>query len=136
MRDSFLIYKQIITFSASSLISFGVDYGLYVLLGILGVGFYSVRYVLARVVSSMVNYILNRHLVFKAGNRGSMVMYFMVVLIIMALGAGGVALLKCLNVNGFISKLIVDIPLFPLSYYLQRKFVFRKRLFHAKSNRT
>ncbi len=134
-KDSWLIFKQIIKFISASVASFLVDYGACILfLFLLGyTGLHEkwhilVAYPAARVVSGIVNYILNSKMVFKTSGLRSFVGYFMLWLIIMGLGAGGSYLISnLLGLPDIISKLCVDIPLFLLSYWAQREFIFKKK---------
>lgn len=72
LKDSYRIYKQIVKYSASSFISFLLDYTLYSLLVILTVGLGSVGLtvsnVVARIISAWANFTINRKLVFKSEN--------------------------------------------------------------------
>ena len=76
-------------------------------------------YVSARIVSSYVNYALNRHIVFGGGKKGSLWQYYLLVLIAMAIGSGGVSLLTWLGIHSIIAKLMIDIPLSFMNYIIQ-----------------
>lgn len=126
LRDSARIYAVILRFALSSLISFFVDYGLYLAL-LAGLGLSgAVSYALARVVSSLLNYGLNRLTVFhNAGGHGSVVRYYLLAACQLAVGAG---LVHALGLAGFGEgwvKIPVDVTLFFISYIIQRDFVFR-----------
>jgi len=125
LRDSVRIYSQILRFGASSGISFLVDYGLYMFLAAFFLQTSFVSYALARLVSSYVNYMLNRHLVFRTGGKGSLLRYYLLAACILVVGASGTQGLTMLGVNAFAAKLIVDIPLFFASFTVQRSFIFR-----------
>ena len=131
VRDAIKIYmvilKHLITYLFSSGFSFVVDYALFWLCLGLGLnGFIS--YALARLVSSQVNYRINKHAVF--GNRGgrhSMLKYYTLCVVQGAIGAGLVhALPMVLPVSEAFIKIPVDIVLFVLSYMIQRDYVFDK----------
>ena len=71
VRDSFRVYKEILKFSASSLASFAIDYGMYALLlaatGAAGIAHSLViSNIGARIVSGAANYTMNRKLVFRS----------------------------------------------------------------------
>ena len=71
IRDSVRVYKEILKFSASSLASFAIDYGMYALLlaatGAAGVANGAViSNIGARLVSASANYTMNKKLVFKS----------------------------------------------------------------------
>ena len=125
LRDSWLIYGKILKFLTSSLASFVVDYGIFLLLSAAFKLDYWLCYVLARAVSSFVNYTINRHIVFANGRKNSVLKYYLLVLAIMALGSAGVDLLTVAGIPGLLSKVMVDVPLFFVSYTVQRKYIFK-----------
>lgn len=149
VRDSWRIYRVIFgrfaRFIAVSLICFCVDYGIYLLLNNLlrshvpsldaYVTFLPMRVIariavaalLARVVSSVLNFFMNKNLVFsnKAGFRGTFLRYVCTVVLVVGISAW---LTSSLHVwfgwSDNLVKMPVDIALFFLSYYLQRRWVF------------
>ncbi len=129
LRDSFRIYKEILKFSAASLASFAVDYSLYCILSAL-TGTVALSNVLARIVSGSVNYTLNRKLVFesKAGVGRSLIQYAALACGILALNTMLLWLLASfLGVNRYLAKLLVEAVLFVLSYFVQKRWIFRKK---------
>lgn len=127
VRDAFRIYLVIFRYLFSSVTSFAVDYLLYWLC--LGFRFSPlVSYALARVVSSQVNYHLNKHTVFSGrGGKHSMLKYYVLAVVQAAIGAGLVQFLPTvLPLSAAIVKIPVDIVLFSISYIIQRDFVFDK----------
>ena len=125
LRDSWLIYGKIIKFIASSLASFVVDYGMFALLNLVFRLDYWSSYFLARAVSSFVNFMINRHVVFANGERSSVFKYYLLAVMIMAVGIGGGDLLTLVGVPDLLAKIIVDVPLFLVSYTVQRKYIFK-----------
>jgi putative flippase GtrA len=125
LRDSWLIYGKILKFLTSSLASFVVDYGMFLLLSAVFGLEYWLCYVLARAVSSFVNYMINRHIVFANGRKSSVLKYYLLALVIMALGSTGVNLLTLAGIPGLLAKIMVDVPLFFVSYTVQRKYIFK-----------
>ena len=126
LRDAWRIYKMILLFAASSLVAAGVDYGLVLLFSYLFRNgphrlLYSV--VLARVLSSVLNYCLNREVVFEDCSKRSVLRYYLVAAGILAANYGLLALLENLMPLA-IAKLIVEAVLYPASFLLQRKYVF------------
>ena len=83
---------------------------------------------LARLVSSQVNYHLNKHTVFSGrGGRHSMVKYYALAVVQGLLGAGLVQVLPTvLPISAAVVKIPVDLLLFAISYFIQRDFVFDK----------
>lgn len=129
VRDSVRIYKEILKFSAASLTSFVVDYGMFCLLSA-ATGTVALSNILARIVSGSVNYTLNRKLVFesRAGVGRSLLQYAALACGILALNTALLWLLVTnLGVNRFIAKILVEAVLFLLSYFVQKRWIFRKR---------
>lgn len=135
LEDSFIIYRDIIKFAFSSLTGFAVDYGLYSLLAVTTAGLGSavsipLSNITARIVSSSVNYTLNRHFVFKSEERAakSAVQYFTLAAGILA---GNTVLLSLLvnglNVNEYAAKIITEISFFTASFFAQKFLIFAKK---------
>ena len=127
LKDSCRIYKEILKFSASSLTSFLVDYGLFCMLSIM-TGQLVLANVMARIVSASLNYTMNKYLVF--GHRGktaqSAAAYFMLAALMMILNTGILRVLTTLGINQFAAKIGTELLLFILSYTAQHTMVFRK----------
>ena len=126
VRDALRIYMVIFKYLFSSLASFAVDYALYWLcLGKLALS-PLLSYALARLVSSQVNYRLNKHTVFSGrGGKHSMAKYYALAVVQGLAGAGLVQLLSAVTpVPAAVVKIPVDIVLFAISYLIQRDFVF------------
>lgn len=149
VRDSMRIYRvifeRVFRFVAVSLLCFCVDYGLYLLfnnlfkeyvpqlngyLSFLPVNVIArigLAAILARAFSSVLNFLLNKSFVFsnRSSFGGSFFRYLCTVVIVVAISAW---LTSSLHVwfgwNDNIVKMPVDILLFFLSYYLQRRWVF------------
>ena len=87
-----------------------------------------VSYALARIVSSQVNYNLNKYTVFGGrGGKNSMVKYYVLCVAQGLLGAALVQLLPgVIPLSAAIIKIPVDLVLFMLSYFIQRDYVFNK----------
>lgn len=127
VRDAMRIYAVIFKYLFSSITSFVVDYALYWLCLSLGISGF-VSYALARVVSSQVNYRLNKHTVFSGrGGKHSMAKYYALAVVQGALGATLVQFLPTvMPLSAGIIKIPVDIILFCISYVIQRDYVFDK----------
>lgn len=133
VKDSWRVYKEILKFSAASLVSFLVDYGLYSILTLCTFGLGNIPSILisnigARVVSASINYTINRKLVFqsKAHIVRSAVQYAVLVAAILA---GNTLVLSFLadylGINRYAAKLIVELLFFLISWLVQRKVIFR-----------
>ena len=133
VKDSWRVYKEILKFSAASLISFLVDYGLYILLTFCTSGLGNVQRILisnigARIVSASVNYTINRRLVFQSKAR---VVRSAVQYAVLAAGIliGNTVVLSVLadylGVNRYAAKLITELLFFLMSWLVQRKVIFQ-----------
>lgn len=133
VKDSWRVYKEILKFSAASLISFLVDYGLYSILTLCTSGLGNAPSILvsnvgARIVSASVNYTINRKLVFqsKAHVVRSAVQYAALAAVILI---GNTIVLSVLTdylgVNRYAAKLITELLFFLMSWLVQRKVIFR-----------
>ncbi len=131
-RDSFRVYKEILKFSASSLASFAIDYGMYALLlamtGAAGLANgLIISNIGARLVSGAANYTLNRKLVFRSrtGFARSAVQYAALAAFILA---GNTIVLSTLvgtlGVNSLIAKLITEAVFFVISWTVQKYVIF------------
>lgn len=129
VRDSLRIYRDIIKFSCSSLLSFLVDYLLFSVIFLLS-GSKTISNLTARVFSSIFNFMLNKKLVF--GNKESLaksaLKYFSLAAVILAVNTLLLELLARYAVkNAYIAKIIVEVLLFMFSWTMQRCFVFKKK---------
>lgn len=143
MKDSYLVYKEILKFSAASLVSFFLDYSLYCLLTLLTSGYgkslcIGISNVGARMVSASVNYTLNRSLVFqsRAPVGSSAVQYAGLAAAILA---GNTVLLNILvnqlGMNPYAAKLITEFTFFFVSWMVQRQIIFPKRNLSASPHK-
>lgn len=129
IKDSVRIYKEILKFSASSFMSFLIDYVLYSLLLILtsDLRFANIG---ARFISATVNYILNRKFVFKSqrGIGKSASQYF---LLAAAILLGNTLLLEALvntfQINEMAAKIFTELIFFILSWLIQKCIIFRRK---------
>ena len=148
-RDSWKIYKLIFRFMfkqlfrffkfmISSLLAFLTDFGVYSLMLLLLDGKMDERYVLAiavvagKVLSSILNFTLNRKVVFKSkdGMGGTLLRYYILWICQTACSYGLITLFTmCFGADNLIFKIlikpVVDIFLFLLSYRIQRDWVFK-----------
>jgi putative flippase GtrA len=132
VRDSFRVYKEILKFSASSLASFAIDYGMYALLlaatGAAGIAHSLViSNIGARIVSGAANYTMNRKLVFRSrtGFAKSAGQYILLAAFILA---GNTIVLSTLagtlGINRFAAKLITEVIFFAISWTVQKYVIF------------
>ena len=135
VKDSVRIYGNIIKFAASSITGFAVDYGIYVLMVALTGGMSSavsipLSNVTARIVSSAVNYTINKRYVYKNNDSvmKTAVQYFTLAACILA---GNTLLLDFLvnglGTNHYVAKIFTEIIFFTLSWLIQEFFIFGKK---------
>ena len=135
LRDSALVYKNILKFSASSLIAFVIDFVmLFVFKAIFGNFALAAETTLlmavvsARLVSSFSNYMINKKLVFgeRTRNNNTLIKYYLL--------ASGILILNYLILEVLsirlgmplgIAKLIAEVTLFFVSYTVQKRFIFK-----------
>ncbi len=144
VKDTVRIFSIILKYAFSSALSFITDIVLFRILS----GFCSVGVILstiiARAVSSVVNFFFNRKIVFKssASLPKSILKYYCLaipVMLISAFGVKGIALALKLEESSIIVtfiKLIVDCVLFILNYRIQKKWIFKKNNSSAAINKS
>ncbi len=137
-KDSFRIYKclllgtSFLKFVASSFSCFLIDYAVYALLLFLTSRFITrdalqslISVAGARVVSATCNYFFNRYLVFRAKDtKLSFLKYVLLTAIILCIQSGLTSGAVALGMNKWIIYIPVQLVVYPLSYLLQRAFVF------------
>ena len=140
-KDSMRIFRVMaggfLKFMGVSILCFLVDQGLFNVLNLAVFGngvakagrFILISTVTARVISSVLNFVLNRKVVFRhEGKAGSAAWrYFVLAVGIMLCSAAGVWLLGKIGMSSMIAKLIVDFLLYFASYRFQQKWVFAER---------
>ena len=126
VHDSYLIYKQLLKFSGSSILSFFLDYIMYSIL-VLTTGQLILANVGARAVSSIFNFSMNRKLVFKSKGKvlTDAAKYFTLAAGILVANTGILYLLVTAGCNKLLAKIIVECILFTVSYYVQHHFIFK-----------
>lgn len=138
-KDSYLIYATFIKYvfpaffkySLSSITSFVIDIGVFtLLLKLLGKNdlmTITLSSTVARIISAIVNYLVNRHLVFQGQSSFSFIKYgLLAVAQIIASSLLVTAFHNLTMWNPTILKIIVDSLLFLVSYHIQRNYIFRE----------
>lgn len=139
LRDSIKIYAVIIRFMLSSALCSLIDIGLFTVINLLTVPLFGENEALrlftatagARVVSSMVNFLVNKHRVFRSGKSTaqSAVRYYILCaaqLTLSALCVRGLSLLLGAGADLWqtVIKAVVDTVLFFISFGIQRDWVY------------
>ena len=130
VRDSVKIYGVILKFVSSSIAAFAIDFLLVLLVRYLTRGLGEslsllISVVGARTASSLCNYYMNRRFVFAQGTKTSIVKYYRVAVALLLLNYG--ILWVCnvaLPIPLAAAKILAEVLLYPLSFILQRRFVF------------
>ena len=83
--------------------------------------------IIARVISSLYNYLVNSRLVFKSYTKTSIIKYYCLVVIQMFVSAFLVSAISSwlVNVNDTIIKFFVDVFIFVVNYFIQKEVVFK-----------
>ncbi len=141
VKDSFRIYKvllsgsSVIRFIGASLMCFLIDAALYY--GILFVCSHGnmsdqmqvlISRIISRTASSLCNYFINRHWVFHAKDSHlALPKYALLVFVILGISYGIDLLAMSIGISKWILYIPVQLIVYPISYLLQRAFVFRSK---------
>jgi len=135
IKDSFIVYKMLLKFSLSSIVSFALDIliftiAIFFLRHLLPVMYVFAANAIARLLSSILNYRINKTQVFKhtEGNVGPLVKYFILcALQITASSLLVMGVYHFIKINESIIKVFVDLFLFFISFQIQQHFVFKNK---------
>ncbi|MFT3860608.1 GtrA family protein [Micropruina sp.] len=125
LADSVRIYLPLLAFSASSLIAFGVDFVALLVLNAL-TGNLLAAVIGARGLSSAVNFVTNRRMVFASRRplRSTMLRYYALVALLLLANYGLLAWLTGFGLALALAKVLVEPTLFLASFQVQRSLVF------------
>lgn len=133
IKDSIMIYKLFIKYIIVALSSFLIDIGLFTIfmrclpdikLGI--ITSIVMATILARIISSTYNFLVNKKIVFKKAKEKVLRKYYFLVIVQMFISAFLVSnLFNILGINSTILKIVVDIIIFIINFYIQREWVFK-----------
>lgn len=128
IRDSITIYLLFLKYLAVSVLSFLVDILLFKFFRILRFSILNAT-IISRIFSSIFNYTLNKNKVFKSFNKKSLLKYYILVIIQMFISGYSVKFLHkmLINENEIFLKIIIDLIIFVVNYYIQREWVFEGR---------
>lgn len=130
VRDSLRIYAPLLGFLATSLAGFGID--TLALLGLVGLGVHVVpAVILARTISALCNFVLNKVVLHDGGTqpsaKTSLARYAVLAVGILATNASLMAALTWAGLPLIVAKVIVEATLVPISFAVQKRWVFRSR---------
>lgn len=126
IRDSALIYKEILKFSISSFVSFILDYFLYTLLN-LATQNIVISNILARIISASFNFTMNKKYVYESENNvwNEVVRYSILAISILVVNTTILTFIVSNTViNAYIAKIMVEVFLFCVSYLVQKRLIF------------
>ena len=119
--------NKIFKFSLSSIISFIIDYSFFSIFSLF-ISNLSICNILARIISSVFNFTMNRKYVFNSNNSlyKSALSYFILAIIVIILNTLFLNLFVYkLMFNKFIAKIVVEIIMFIFNYFVQRRVIFK-----------
>lgn len=129
LHDSIRIYKEILKFALSSILSFFLDYALYSLQIFIGVPLVAAN-IAARLISAVFNFFVNKKIVFgsdkpmlkELGAYALLAGFSLLVntLILMGLSYG-------IGIGPFIGKICTEITMFFFNWIVQKKLIFRQK---------
>lgn len=135
LKDSFMIYKLFSKYLLTAISSFLIDISIFALL--LSFDFsltYNIFYctVFARIISSVYNYLVNKHFVFKNFTKNSFIKYYLLVTCQMFISAFLVSKINIIFVvvSPVIIKFFVDLIIFITNFIIQREWVFKSKKKH------
>lgn len=134
ITDSLAIYKQIALFASSSIISFVVDYVLFVTLlhftdSLSLAGGVVLANVFARIASATLNFSLNKTIIFKhkGGLARGVGQYIALAAGILLVNTLLLSMLTGLGVHPYLAKIVTEVLLFLVSYIVQRNIIFTQK---------
>ena len=127
IKDSFKVYKEIIKFSLSGIISFLIDFILFIVFKVV-LNNITIANIIARAISSTINYIINKNIVFKSNKNiaKSLLEYYGLVIFILLINTLLLNLLSII-INPILAKLITEIILFIISWLVQKILIFKRK---------
>ena len=129
LKDSLRIYKELLKFVFSSFLSFIIDYLLYTIFSAFTFNFVMAN-ILARIISSIINYTFNRKIVFKSNSNIyiSIIQYFSLAAVILLLNTSILSVfVNYFNIDKYIAKFITEVILFIFSWIIQKRIIFKRK---------
>lgn len=135
LKDSWRIYRLIIMFGASSVISFFVDYLAFILITLIfpstadkNTTIVWIPLLGARLISSIVNFTINRNVIFANGRKGNLrrqiIGYYILAAFVLAGNIAITSLCKSLGINIYVSY-IISLVMFVVSFPIQKRWIFK-----------
>ena len=130
IKDSLMIYKLFLKYALTAISSFALDILLFCIFINLIKTDYTIMLstIIARILSSIYNFMVNSKLVFKKSHKKSLLKYFILVIVQMLISGLSVTFLtETLNSNAPITKLIIDTFIFIVNFVIQREWIFKNK---------
>lgn len=135
LKDSWLIYRLIILYSASSVVSFIVDSLAVILITLIFPSTADEKTVIpwipllgARLISSTVNFTINRNVIFAKGRKGNlrrqMIGYYTLAAFVLLGNIAITSLCKSWGINFYLSYFI-SLVMFIISFPIQKRYIFK-----------
>lgn len=128
LRDSLRIYAVILKYMCSSVLSVLIDYLVFFILSAYTGNVFVLTY-MGRICSSLVNFTINRKVVFQV--KGKIVIqalkYFLLVFLSGTVSAAAVTGVQSVIGSLFISKILVETVIFFFNFYIQKNLIFVKK---------
>jgi putative flippase GtrA len=130
VKDSIRIYKEPLKFMISSITSFIIDISLFAIFHKI-TSYVFLASILARIISGIYNYNINKYWCFKESGKHDFLKYLCLFIIQMLISSSLIKGLSLLTSNLIIFKIIIDTILFILSYIIQKKYIFKERIYES-----
>lgn len=126
IKDSYKIYKEIFKYSQGAIISFIIDYLLYTLFNTLKFKV-ATSNIIARIISSLINYNINKKYVFQKSNKYSFIKYYLLVIANILINTFILTkIIGLFKTNIYLAKLIIEIIMFFINYLIQKLLIYKK----------
>jgi glycosyltransferase involved in cell wall biosynthesis len=139
LADSVRIYAPLLKFLASSFTAFLVDTVVFLLLTVV-IDSLLLAVLGARAVSSAVNFLINRHVVFEHGRdrpaNATGVRYFGLVAVLLAANFGLIWALEAVAVPALPAKILAEITLLAISFAVQQRYLFSRKAARSQAAST
>ena len=138
LKDAYLIYKEFIKFTIIAVLSAVIDVGLFAILynifslflsNIIGIKVISaISNVIARMTSGIFNFSMNKEIAFnsKDNTKKQIIQYLLLFVIQMCISTFLVSLVSKFSTNITIAKMIIDVCIFFVNYFIEKRFIFKR----------
>ncbi len=135
LHSAYIRHQNIVKFASSSFAAFLIDYGVYSLILMIGserINFINLTFanISARIISSSVNFTINRKFVFKSNQsiQRSATQFFTLAAVILACNSVVLNfLVNVLDINHYAAKIMTEMFFFAFNYTIQNFVIFRKK---------